>query len=165
MSQNDPNGIVPGNLHHQALIPSPPLHYPLILITLAKDSDVISTACTGVTIYWPVRGPSFLETFPVGRASDGPGTLPFDIDTRGAIPCAYSKYRERHATPGSLCTECVGIVSFLEHLVSVTQDIKSRTHYRYRNYFDMVQVVRQYAEEVNRLKLRVCLVTCKKPKP
>ncbi|KAG2045362.1 hypothetical protein BDR06DRAFT_852502, partial [Suillus hirtellus] len=110
--------------------------------------------CHGVTIYWPVREPSFVETFPVGRASDGPGTLPFDIDTRGAISCAYSKYCERNATPGSLCTECVGIVSFLEHLVLVTQDIKLCTHYRYRNHFDMVQVVRRCAEDVNCLKLQ-----------
>ncbi|KAG2060475.1 hypothetical protein BDR06DRAFT_1053671 [Suillus hirtellus] len=122
MSQNDPNanGIIPGNLHHQALIPSPPLHYPPILITLSKDSDVIITVCHGVMVYWPVREPSFVETFPVGHASDDPGTLPFDIDTRGAISCAYSKDCEWNATPGSLCTECIGIVPFLEHLVSVT---------------------------------------------
>ncbi|KAG2338518.1 hypothetical protein BDR05DRAFT_951816, partial [Suillus weaverae] len=124
------------------------------LMTLAQKSDVISTACTGVPIYWPVRGPSFLETFPVGCASDGPGMLLFDIDTRGTIPHAYSKDCERHTTPGSPCTECLDIVPSLEHMVTIAQDIKPQVHYRYRSHFDMVQVARQYAEEANRLKLK-----------
>ncbi|KAG2758116.1 hypothetical protein P692DRAFT_20813650 [Suillus brevipes Sb2] len=97
-------------------------------MTLAQKSDVISTACTGVPIYWPVRGPSFLETFPVGRASDGPGMLPFDINTRGTIPHTYSK--------------------------DFTQDIKPCVHYHYRSHFNMIKVAHQYAKETNHLKLK-----------
>jgi hypothetical protein len=126
-----------------------------LMTLVAQKSDVISTACTGIPIYWPVKGPSFLETFPVGHASDGPGMLPFDIDTRGTIPHAYSKDCERHTTPGSPCSECLDIVPSLEHMVSVAQDIKPHVHYRYCSHFDMVKVARQYAEETNHLKLKV----------
>jgi len=97
--------------------------------TLSDTSHVIDT-CPGVLIHWLVPGPSFLETFPVGQASAGQGVLPFDIDTRGNIPCAYShNCAGTTGTPMSPCSGCAEVVGFIEHLLLLAQDIKSHTKY------------------------------------
>ncbi|KAG2091240.1 hypothetical protein BD769DRAFT_1631981 [Suillus cothurnatus] len=99
-------------------------------------SHVIDT-CPGVPIHWLVPGPSFLETFPVGRASAGQGVLPFDIDTHGNIPCAYS--HNCAGTTGTPMSPC---------------NIKSHTKYQFLSHSDMVNITRQYSAENNRLKLK-----------
>ncbi|KAG1753251.1 hypothetical protein EDB19DRAFT_1621754, partial [Suillus lakei] len=110
--------------------------------------------CPGVLVNWPVIGPSFLETFPVGRASEGPGTLPFNIDTCGITPHTYSKDCEQITqTPGSPCVHCADLIPFIKNLVSIANDVKLHTNYRYHSHFDMVQVMQHYVEENNRLKL------------
>ncbi|KAG2085113.1 hypothetical protein BD769DRAFT_1324334, partial [Suillus cothurnatus] len=111
--------------------------------------------CPGVLIHWLVPGPSFLETFPVGRASAGQGVLPFDIDTRGNIPCAYShNCAGTTGTPMSPCSGCAEVVGFIEHLLLLAQDIKSHTKYRFLSHSDMVNITCQYSAENNRLKLK-----------
>ncbi|KAG1863130.1 hypothetical protein F4604DRAFT_2030060 [Suillus subluteus] len=120
-----------------------------------SDTSHTINACPGVPIHWPVPGPSFLETFPVGRASAGQGVLPFDIDTRGNIPRAYSQNCAGATTTSmSPCSGCTEVVGFIEHLLSLAQDTKPHTKYRFLSHSDMVNVARQYSAENNRLKLK-----------
>ncbi|KAG2127739.1 hypothetical protein BD769DRAFT_1335182, partial [Suillus cothurnatus] len=110
--------------------------------------------CPGVPIHWPVPGPSFLETFPVGQASAGQGVLPFDIDTCGNIPREYShNCAGTTGTPMSPCSGCAEVVGFIEHLLLLAQDIKLHTKYQFLSHSDMVNIARQYSAKNNRLKL------------
>ncbi|KAG1773502.1 hypothetical protein EDD22DRAFT_767346, partial [Suillus occidentalis] len=119
--------------------------------------------CPGILVHWSVSGPSFLETFPVGQTSEGLGMLPFNIDTCGITPHAYSKdYEWITLTLGSSCVYCAELVPFIKNLVSIANDIKIHTNYRYCSHFDMVQVIQHYMEENNHLKLKVIshILTC-----
>ncbi|KAG2069992.1 hypothetical protein BDR04DRAFT_1020110, partial [Suillus decipiens] len=112
-------------------------------------------ACPGVLIHWPVPGPLFLETFPVGRASAGQGVLPFDINTHGNIPHTYShNCVGTTETPMSPCNGCTEVVGFIEHLLLLAQDIKPHTKYRFLSHSDMVNIACQYSAENNQLKLK-----------
>jgi hypothetical protein len=114
------------------------------------------TSCVGIPIDWPIQGPSFLETFPVGRASEGRGMLPFDIDTRGDTPHAYSKLCDGNSSmPGVPCDRCAEIAPFISHLVSVSEDIKPHTNFRYLSHFSLINQLKHYMTENNRLKLKV----------
>lgn len=116
--------------------------------------------CPGIPINWPDDLRTFFMSFPWAQYHDGPDGLPFTIDiTVPRLPRARSKLCS-HLTiqQDYLCEECGEVYTHVYRLIDIAHNLKAHMNYKFLGLRHMHDLVKKHADQINQLKLQVCLL-------
>jgi hypothetical protein len=131
-------------------------------LTSSQPSNNGFQKCAGIDIdSWP-QDIVFSKTFPFHRARilTDEGDLPFDIEIRerGKSVFAYSKACDGRPTIfAPRCHQCQGLSPRLKELGDMAKEVLAGTNYKYFSHGQLVDLLLQRNEELNKLKLDVRL--------
>ncbi|EIW77725.1 hypothetical protein CONPUDRAFT_21885, partial [Coniophora puteana RWD-64-598 SS2] len=110
--------------------------------------------CQGCPISWDVPGGSFLETFPVGRFSDGHGALPFTLEMPTFDnPKGRAKTCQQQLATTDPCSECAAIHKEVDRLRPMAVSAAPHTRYQLLSMLQLGSLARSLRAQINDLKL------------